>query len=257
MLADQLQACNLPPMTCLVMPCAAVFLVLGPATAVQADAFAIKEITYAEIEEFVPRVLDFDGIGQPPEDSLLRLDGVAFGERFLGQTVRPQQDDELVWHEVLEAKTPVAPLQAMPGPRGHNLAIRRDSHWGSLALHPLGPKTGSGLGTGTLAISFDPPVCYLAFRSGIDGMSRFGWVNNTILRGKPEGSLSLIFYDIHARRIGMFMRSYNPEGAIEVGYMQTGQADPQISGVLLQNLDLGGIAIDDLRFDPECPQKLY
>ena len=39
--------------------------------------------------------------------------------------------------------------------------------------------------------------------------------------------------------------------------LQSGQADAQIAGILLQNLDLGGIAIDDLRFDPECPYKLY
>jgi hypothetical protein len=231
------------------------FLALTSGSA--ADVFSIKEITYAEIEEFVPRVEDFEAIGQPPDDALLKLEGVSFGERFLGQTVRAQQDDQLVWHEVLDITEPTLPMQAVPGSRGHNLVIRRDSHWGSLALHPLGPMTGNNVGTGTLAIHFDPPVCYLAFRTGIDGMSRLGWVNNTILRGKPEGSLSLIFYDAGARRIAKFMRSYNPEGAIEIGYMQTGQVDPQISGVLLQNLDLGGIAIDDLRFDPECPHKLY
>jgi hypothetical protein len=223
----------------------------------RADAFSIKEVTYAEIADFVDRVITFDDIGQPPQDSLLHLDGVSFGERFRGQLVIAKQDDALVWHEVLHEKTPYSPLEAAPGPSGHNLRIARDAHSGSLSLHPLGPVAPHNLGTGTLSIRFDPPVCYVAFRTAIDGMSRFGWVNNTILRGKSEGSLSILFYNEEGHLLANFMRSYNPEGPIEVGYLQSGQADAQIAGILLQNLDLGGISIDDLRFDPECPLKLY
>ncbi|HOZ33900.1 MAG TPA: hypothetical protein PLM52_13555 [Tabrizicola sp.] len=223
----------------------------------RADVFSIKEVTYAEIAEFVDRVITFDEMGQPPPDALLYLEGVSFGERFRGQLVVAKQDDALVWHEVLQEKTPYSPLEAAPGPRGQNLRIAPDGHWGSLALHPLGPVAAHSLGTGTLAIRFDPPACYVAFRSGIDGMSRLGWVNNTILRGKSEGSLSILFYNEGGDLLANFMRSYNPEGPIEVGYLQSGQADAQIAGILLQNLDLGGIAIDDLRFDPECPYKLY
>jgi hypothetical protein len=234
----------------------AVLLALSLAPPALGERFSIKEITYAEIEDFVPGVLEFE-TGAPVDGQLFSFPGLRIGERFAGQTLTKKQDDMLVWHDVLDQATPEAPLRPLPGAPGQGLAIRFDGNCGSGALHGLGPRAGTNLGTGTLALHFDPPVCYVAFRTAIDGMSRFGNVNNTILRGRAEGSLSLLFYDRDGRRLANFMRSYNPEGPIAIGYMQAGQADPQIAGVLLQNLDLGGIAIDDLRFDPECPQKLY
>lgn len=222
-----------------------------------AETFSIKEITYAEIEEFMPDVLDFEAVQHLPAAGLLAFQGVSFGERFAGQGLKNKQDDLLDWHDVLDQKSPAAPLTVVPGAAGHNLTIRPDPAWGSLALFPLGPKRGGALGTGALAIRFDPPVCFLAFRTAIDGMSRYGNVNNTILRGKEEGSLNIRFYDDQGRQLASFMRSYNPEGPVALGYMQAGQAEAQIAGVFLQNLDLGGIAIDDLRFDPQCPLKLF
>ncbi len=234
-----------------------VFICLLHALPCRAETFSIKEISYAEIEDFVPDAIDFETLGQPPADGVLAYPGVTFGERFYGQTLKIKQDDGLVWHEVLDHKVPAAPLRPQAGAGGQNLAIRPDGHWGSLALHPLGPDPGRNLGTGALAIRFDPPVCFLAFRTGIDGMSRHANVNNTVLRGKAEGSLNIRFYNAEGGQLASFMRSYNPEGAVALGYMQAGQAEAQIAGVFLQNLDLGGIAIDDLRFDPLCPLKLF
>ncbi|MFC3087785.1 hypothetical protein [Tabrizicola soli] len=219
-----------------------------------AETVSVKEISYAEVAETIPLVLDFERPAQVL-GGLLVYPGLAIGERFAGQSLMARQDDMLVWHEVLEDSSPDAPLTALPAPAPGDLVFRHEGHWNSVALHGVGP--GGVPGTGTLALSFDPPVCYLAFRSAIDGMSRFGEVNNTILRGKPEGSLNLRFFDVEGRLLANFMRSYNPEGPIAVGYIQSGQAEAMIAGVLLQNLDLGGVAIDDLRFDPLCPYKLF
>lgn len=227
---------------------------------VSAETFLIKEISYAEIEEFVSEVIDFE-TQAAPESGLLRLEAVSFGQRFSGQTLMHRQDDMLDWHFVLEDPTPRPPLTLLSAGSHSGLAIRNDYHWGSRALHPLGPTIGPrperNLGNGTLAMQFEPPVCFLAFRTAIDGMSRFGNVNNTILRGKPEGSLNIRFYDEQGQELASFMRSYNPEGPIEIGYIQSGQAEPHIAGVLLQGLDLEGFGIDDVRFDPDCPLKLF
>lgn len=222
-----------------------------------AQQFGIKEVTYAEIEAFTPSVITFDPLGVGDIDSVLSEQRVSFGERFEGQSLRPKQDHRLIWHETLADESPDSPLRLRSGFAGHNLAVDYDPHWGSLALMPLGPEPVGREGTGTLAILFDEPICFVAFRTAIDGLSRFGSGNETFLRSYPEGSLNIRFYDTEGRRISSFMRSIGPEGPIAVGYMQSGQADAQIAGIFLQNLDLGGIAIDDLRFDPVCPYKLF
>jgi hypothetical protein len=226
-----------------------------------AESFSIKEITYAEIEEFVPNVIDFEDTQPSSWSEILTYSGVSFGERFSGQTLMARQDHILDWHDVLEDETPDAPLTLLLGPADHNLTIQPDEHWLSMALHPIGPSIGPWpdrtLGRGSLAVRFDPPVCFLAFRTALDGMNRFGRSNATILRGRPEGSLNIRFYDVQGRELASFMQSYDPQGPIEIGYMQSGQAEPQIAGVFLQGLDLRGFAIDDVRFDPDCPLKLF
>jgi hypothetical protein len=222
-----------------------------------AQQFGIKEITYAEIEEFTKLAIDFDQSGRGDIDGIFSESGVSFAERFEGQSLKIKQDDRLVRHETLDDESPNSPLRLVPGLAGHNLAVGYDKHWGSQALLPLGPHLSGRDGTGALAIFFDEPVCFVAFRTAIDGLSRYANVNSSILRGKEEGSLNIRFYNAEGQQLASFMRSYNPEGPIEVGYMQSGQAVAQISGIFMQNLDLGGIAIDDFRFDPNCPTKLF
>lgn len=222
-----------------------------------AQTYGIGEITYEEIEAFTKDVIDFEDFPEDRIDGVLNLPGVAFGERFSGQTLKPKQDDRLIWHEVLRDGQIELPLRVVSGEPGENLGVYWSDVTWSKALLPIGPPKDFGLGTGALAILFDEPVCYLGFRTAIDGLSRHPNVNSTILRTKEEGSLNIRFFDRQGLLLSNFMRSYNPEGRISLGYMQTGGVGAEIAGVFMQNLDLRGIAIDDVRFDPVCPTKLY
>ncbi len=227
--------------------------------AAQAEVFSIKEITYAEIEEFVSGVIDFEDNSFDLKNGLPPFAVVTFGERFSGQTLKHKQDFLLDWHNVLDDETPDSPVIAVPAT--HGPVIQADDHWGSMALFPIGPSIGPypdrDLGRGTLAMSFDPPICFFAFRTAIDGMTRYRNVNETALRDKPQSTLNIRFYDEEGRELASFIRSRNAEGPIELGFMQSGQAEAQIAGVFLQGLDLWGFSIDDIRFDPSCPLKLF
>ncbi|NBE07917.1 hypothetical protein [Paragemmobacter ruber] len=235
------------------------FLMLSPLP-VLAESFSITEIPYKEVEEFTTDVIDFEGA--PMTGSVLKLgNGVAFGQHFEGQSISRRQDELLDWRYILETAEPDTPLSASSSMGTPSLTTEWDGHWGSTALHGIGPsigtRSGRVLGRGTIAIRFDPPVCFVAFRTAIDGMSRYKNVADSVLRGKSEGSLNIRFYTDDARQIASFMRNRNPEGPIEIGYMQAGQAEAQIAGILLQGYDLHGFAIDDIRFDPVCPLKLF
>ncbi len=229
-------------------------LSFGPALA---DRLGIKEITYAEIEEFTHDVITFDDMPRGTFDEILRFPGIGFGEHFSGQLLRLKHDHLLILHEVLADETSDSPLHLVAGPVGHNLAIQVADATGTNGLLPLGPNSDYKNGTGALAIQFDEPVCFFAFRTAIDGLNKFGLSSSSILRDYPEGSMKIRFLDNSGHVLASYMRSIDPEGRIAVGFMQSGSVEPQIAGVFIQNLDLRGIGLDDVRFDTQCPLLLF
>lgn len=147
-----------------------------------------------------------------------------------------------------------SPLSVEAVSQGSNLAIHWDNDLQSNALGSYGPFDSPAVGTGTLALKFDDPICYFGFKVALDGL--YSSQRSTDQRHFPEGTLNIRFYDEHGTMLGQFRRYY-PEGPVDLGYMQAGSAIAQVSGILIQNLDMRGIMIDELIFEPGCPLKLF
>lgn len=226
------------------------------------DTFYIREITYREIEEFTPRAIDFENFSNRNIDSTLVVGDASFGERFFGQNLGIKQDMFLRKHDILVESDIESPLKLKPGPLNQNFEVRFDETLGSQALMPLGPPEDAALsydtGTGSIAILFSQPMCYLALKISVDGISydNSTWSKNTVRRRFDEGIFNIIFYNSDGVQLANFKR-YFDSGTLAIGYMQTSISEAQIAGVFIQNLDPYGIGIDDIRFDPICPFRLF
>ncbi|MEP5154710.1 hypothetical protein [Planktotalea sp.] len=158
-------------------------------------------------------------------DEVLKRDGAAFGERFIGQTRHAHGD-----HDVISG-APILPLTLRDGGRGQTLGAMHLK--GSIVLHGHGhrvyPKV-EAVGEGSVAVLFDRDQPALSFD----------------LRGGEQGFASVIFI----RRDGSTIDTHTlgPLGEDSFGFeRKSGQ--PDIAGFILLNTDPQGIALDNLRFD--------
>lgn len=230
----------------------ALALVIEPlAHAAQAQSVRIFETPYADVVALDPVFETFLGYAQTRFDDRLVIIGAQIGQILAGQTVRLKTGRGLDGHWVLDARAPTPPLMLISGAPGAIAAVVHDQAFGNFALAGVGPgQTGVGrsqLGTGIVTILFDEPQCLFGLRTALDGEQ-----DNIAMRQFPEGNLNLIFWNEDGIELASFRR-FLDQGVLETAYIQQAGSAPQIKAVTIQNLDPGGIGIDEIVYAPECP----
>lgn len=221
------------------------------ATDVAAQELAIVEIPYSEIVTLSPTRQDFEGYADATFGSSLRIEGAAVGPILSGQTLRIKSGRGHGAHYVLDDRSPDLPLSLTAGRQPEGGAVVFDEAFNSFALAGQGPPQSipnhARIGTGTLTLLFDEPQCFVGFRTWLDGAQ-----DNIVMRDYPEGNINLLFWNEIGSEIAD-LRRFLDRGLISLGYAQQGGGPPEIKAITVQNLDPGGIAIDDLIFSPICP----
>ena len=157
-------------------------------------------------------------------DDILGLAGARFGERFAGQTLTTAGA-----HDAVEGPA-YGPLTLLAGAQGQNLSVV--SFMGVSVLNGYG-RAGfphrDGQGEGAIAVLFDEDQSGLS----ID------------LRGGEQGSAEVMF--LHRDGTLLAQVPVSPVGEFSIGFIRMeGAAD--IAGVVVNNTDPQGIAIDTIRF---------
>ncbi len=177
----------------------------------------------------LPEVITFDQTrsGAGPGylvDDILVLGGARFGERFAGQTLYSQGTHDDV------AGTALAPLTLLAGDAGQNLSVV--NFRGTTVLNGYGhagfPKRDAQ-GEGTIAVLFDQDQSALSLD----------------LRGGEAGSVQIMFLRRDGSQITILPVSSVGETILA---FERAQSEADIAGVVLNNTDPQGIAIDTIRF---------
>ena len=219
--------------------------------AVQAQEMQINEAPYAELKALEPVKETFQAYPQNSIWTEMRIEKAQIGQMLAGQSLRVRTGRGLDSHWVLEGRRADVPLSLATGSEGPIAGVIRDDAFGSYALAGVGPKqTGVGrywLGTGIVTILFDDLQCLFGLRTALDGEQ-----DNIVMREYPEGNLNVILWNEAGEELADFRR-YLDRGVVEIGYIQSAGSYPEIKAVTIQNLDPGGIGIDEILYAPMCP----
>ena len=176
--------------------------------------------------------LNFTGVPGGPTpgtnyDGLLVIDGVAFGERFAGQTVSAVG----VFDQV--NGSPAGALDLLAGSAGYNLAVFNSPAGAVLGgIGTLGFPANDALGEGAVSILFPTLQSQFAFR----------------LAGGNGGSAFLSFFRSDGSLIGSTTLGSLPLGVTNFGFAREGGI-ADIAGISLWNNDVTGFGIASIRFD--------
>ena len=138
---------------------------------------------------------------------------------------------------------PDAPLALIYGTPGQGLSVSFHRAFLSNALYPLGPRgypEAEARGEGSAAFFFTQDSCAFALRLHTEYLDDLG------TNADHLGEVSLTFYGRDGQELGRITRAV-PGGISSHGF-QTDDGMARIAGVLVENLDPGGIALDDIRF---------
>jgi hypothetical protein len=219
-----------------------------------AQELQINETPYADLKALKPVVETFQAYPQVAIWEELKIQDARVGQMLAGQSLQVRTGRGLDGHWVLAERRASLPLQLATGSEGPVASVTRDAAFGGFALAGIGPKqTGLGrywLGTGVVTILFDDLQCLFGLRTALDGAQ-----DNIVMRQFPEGNLNVIFWNEAGEELADFRR-YLDQGVLEVGYIQSAGSYPEIKAVTLQNLDPGGIGIDEILYAPMCPMIL-
>jgi hypothetical protein len=219
-----------------------------------AQELQINETPYADLKALKPVVETFQAYPQVAIWEELKIQDARVGQMLAGQSLQVRTGRGLDGHWVLAKRRASLPLQLATGSEGPVASVTRDAAFGGFALAGIGPKqTGLGrywLGTGVVTILFDDLQCLFGLRTALDGAQ-----DNIVMRQFPEGNLNVIFWNEAGEELADFRR-YLDQGVLEVGYIQSAGSYPEIKAVTLQNLDPGGIGIDEILYAPMCPMIL-
>jgi hypothetical protein len=197
---------------------------------------------------------DFETLPHRPEPGFnlnqpLRAPGLSIASHFTGQPITTAQGPTGAPHDAPGHGTPSRPLALRTDPPGTNLSVAFHRGFGSNALLPLGPHGFgrlSGRGEGAAALLFDSDQSAFGLRLHTDYAAPLG-------AARPRGTVTLHIYDRSGTLLARKILRPGP-GPTALGY-RTADNLPRIAGVLITNLDPGGIALDDILFQIE--QRLY
>lgn len=214
----------------------------------------INEIPHADALALEPVVEDFEALANQRFDRPFRIKGADVSQMLRGQTLRYRTGRGEDRHWVPDARAPQVPLALGQMPGGSFAAVVRDGAFGGRqALAGIGPPQLAGrmrLGSGIVTVLFDEPQCLFGLRTWLDGKQE-----NTVMRDQPEGNLNLIFWRRDGDKIGEFRR-FSDQGLVELAYIQSSGGEAEILAVTIQNLDPGGIGIDEMLYSPLCPMMV-
>ncbi len=228
------------------------FVAIG--SAAMSQALWINEIPQSDALALEPVIEDFDSLANQRFDRPFRIKGAEVSQMLAGQTLRYRTGRDEDRHWVLDSLAPQVPLALDQMPDGSYAAVTRDMAFGGRqALAGIGPPQPMGrmrLGTGIVTVLFDEPQCMFGLRTWLDGAQ-----DNIVMRDQPEGNLNLIFWRRNGEKIGAFRR-FTDQGLVELAYIQSTGGEAEILAVTLQNLDPGGIGIDEMLYSPLCPMMV-
>lgn len=216
-----------------------------------AQELQINETPYADLKALKPTIETFqDYPGASIWDELV-IEKARVGQILRGQSLQARTGRGLDTHWVLADRMAEKPLALVTASEGPVAGVVRDAAFGGYALAGVGPKqTGMGrywLGTGVVTILFDELQCLFGLRTALDGGQ-----DNIVMRDFPEGNLNVIFWNEAGEELADFRRTLD-QGILEIGYIQSAGSYPEIKAVTIQNLDPGGIGIDEILYAPMCP----
>ncbi|MEX5727004.1 hypothetical protein Ga0609869_000357 [Rhodovulum iodosum] len=217
-------------------------LVAGPAA-----GQGIEAAPHDALAPLLDGRIDFEELPALPEPGHnlnhgLAVIGARLGERFAGQRLAEAPGPEDGRHDAPEGR-PDAPLALETGAPGRGLSVSFHRAFGSNALYPLGPvgwPAEDGRGEGSAAVLFTRDACAVTLRLHTEYVDALG--TNTAHRG----DVSFAFYGRDGRLMARLAR--RPGGGISGFGFRTETGAPAIAGLLVTNLDPGGIALDDIRF---------
>lgn len=216
-----------------------------------AQELQINEAPFAEIKALKPVIETFEAYPQVSIWEDLVIEKARIGQILAGQSLQARTGRALDDHWVLADRSAQEPLALAVGSEGPVAAVVRDAAFGGYALAGIGPRqSGIGrarLGTGVVTILFDELQCLFGLRVALDGEG-----DNIVMRSHPEGNLNVIFWNEAGQELANFKR-FLDQGVIEVAYIQSSGSNPEIKAVTIQNLDPGGIGIDEILYAPMCP----
>lgn len=216
-----------------------------------AQELQINETPYADLKALKPVVETFQAHAEASIWDELQIEKARVGQILAGQSLRARTGRGLDSHWVLDKRKADVPLELATGSEGPVAGVIRDAAFGGYALAGIGPKqTGVGrywLGTGVVTILFDELQCLFGLRTAVDGEQ-----DNIVMRAFPEGNLNVILWNEAGEELADFRR-YLDQGILEIGYIQSAGSYPEIKAVTIQNLDPGGIGIDEILYAPMCP----
>lgn len=159
-------------------------------------------------------------------DNALVIDGVAFGERFAGQTVTPSGNFDIL------GGTPTAGLTLLSGSAGQNLTVFQAPPGPVLSGNgPLAWPTLNAIGEGAVSLLFTSDQSEFGFR----------------LAGGNGGTANIAFFRLDGSLIQSLALGSLPLTAA-YGFTRDG-AIADIRGISIWNTDVTGIGLSGFRHD--------
>jgi hypothetical protein len=169
-----------------------------------------------------------------------------FASHFHGQSLVDRQIGTTRFDLITGA--PRNPLALQMDPAGQNLFWAYEDDAASLALQGIGPAGAGrrdGIGEGSIAVLFDRPVCSVGFQTVLEGMLPPGTTGFA-----ERGSVQVSFFSAEGKLLGQ--RGIDGTGGVSVAYGTETGLPPQISGILIESVDDGGIFVDNLKYAFNC-----
>lgn len=189
----------------------------------------------------LPEVLDSSGI---TIEGAYSFPGGQIGRTFQGQSVQSHEFYGELFDDVVGS--PSEPL-TLKNDSSQSLWIGDPIGSASLAVSGIGQRPGGTndpVGAGSISILLDEPVCQFAFKANIKRPMRP--ISGDYLRGP----LNVIFYTAEGKVLAEYV--LGGDGNTNFGFSQSTGAIPSISGIAIENIDEGGIAVSDMKFSVEC-----